>query len=210
VVLFAGYGVALAFFNYIRPNVQDRLLANKEYIFIIPIVIVCSCTPGTLSLSRGLSRYTISFNLGIGTGYVLSKDFSRTLSTDQGTFLQLWGTGDWWKTVRTAFTSWCCQQPSVLPVHPAEEGRPGQDLYGRPRGHDGGVRRCLRKHGYGSCVPVPRTYAVPSGRLAAPNKVANLLGKDISGGGVFPPPLLVDVGLLRARILLQALAPPQA
>jgi hypothetical protein len=46
--------------------------------------------------------------------------------------------------------------------------------------------------------------------LAAPNKVANLLGKDISGGGVFPPPLLFDVDLLRARILLQALAQPQA
>jgi hypothetical protein len=98
--LYAGYGVALAFFNYIRPNVQDRLLANKEYIFIIPIVIGLLMYTRYIKPVAWLSRYTISFNLGIGTGYVLSKDF-KPYFVDQirATFLQLWGTGDWWKTV---------------------------------------------------------------------------------------------------------------
>jgi len=98
--LYAGYGVALAFFNYIRPNVQDRLLANKEYIFIIPIVIGLLMYTRYIKPVAWLSRYTISFNLGIGTGYVLSKNF-KPYFVDQirATFLQLWGTGDWWKTV---------------------------------------------------------------------------------------------------------------
>ncbi len=98
--LYAGYGVALAFFNYIRPNVQDRLLAKKEYIFLIPILIGLLMYTRYIKPVAWLSRYTISFNLGIGTGYVLSKDF-KPYFVDQirATFLQLWGTGDWWKTV---------------------------------------------------------------------------------------------------------------
>jgi len=98
--LYAGYGVALAFFNYIRPNVQDRLLAKKEYIFLIPILIGLLMYTRYIKPVAWLSRYTISFNLGIGTGYVLSKNF-KPYFVDQirATFLQLWGTGDWWKTV---------------------------------------------------------------------------------------------------------------
>jgi len=98
--LYAGYGVALAFFNYIRPNVEDRLLAKKEYIFLIPILIGLLMYTRYIKPVAWLSRYTISFNLGIGTGYVLSKDF-KPYFVDQirATFLQLWGTGDWWKTV---------------------------------------------------------------------------------------------------------------
>jgi len=96
--LFAGYGVALAFFNYIRPNVEDRLLAKKEYIFLIPILIGLLMYTRYIKPIAWLSRYTISFNLGIGTGYVLSKDF-KPFFVDQirATFLQLWGVSDWWK-----------------------------------------------------------------------------------------------------------------
>ena len=98
--LFAGYGVALTFFNYIRPNVQDKILAKGLYIYLIPIAIGLLIYTRYIKSIAWLSRYTICFNLGIGTGYVLSKDF-KPYFVDQvkATFLMLWGTGNWWKTV---------------------------------------------------------------------------------------------------------------
>ncbi len=98
--LFAGYGVALAFFNYIRPNVQDNLMKKGQYIYLIPIILGLLMYTRYIKPIAWLARYTISFNLGIGTGYVLSKDF-KPFFVDQvkATFLLLWGTGDWWKTL---------------------------------------------------------------------------------------------------------------
>jgi hypothetical protein len=96
--LYAGYGVALAYFNYIQPNVTTRLMKNHEYIFLIPITIGLLMYTRYIKPIAWLSRYTISFNLGIGTGYVLSKDF-KPFFVDQvrATFLKLWGVPDWWK-----------------------------------------------------------------------------------------------------------------
>lgn len=96
--LYAGYTVALQYYNYIRPNVQDRLLKNKEYIFLIPILIGLLMYTRYIKPIAWLARYTISFNLGIGTGYVLSKDM-KPFFVDQvkATFLKLWGVSDWWK-----------------------------------------------------------------------------------------------------------------
>jgi len=98
--LYAGYTVALSFFNYIRPNIQDRLMAKKEYIFLIPIAMGILMYTRYIKPIAWLSRYPIAFQLGIGTGYVLSKDF-KPFFVDQirATFLPLWGTGDWWETV---------------------------------------------------------------------------------------------------------------
>jgi hypothetical protein len=101
--LFAGYGVALTYFSYIRPNVQDKLMAKGQYIYLIPIAMGLLIYTRYIKSIAWLSRYTICFNLGIGTGYVLSKDF-KPYFVDQvkATFLLLWGTGDWWKT----FSNW--------------------------------------------------------------------------------------------------------
>lgn len=98
--LFAGYGVALTFFNYIRPNVTDKIIAKGLYSYLIPIGIGLLIYTRYIKSISWLSRYTICFQLGIGSGYVLAKDF-KPFFVDQvrATFLLLWGTGDWWKTV---------------------------------------------------------------------------------------------------------------
>jgi len=101
--LFAGYFVALTYFNYLRPNITDRLIKKGEYLLLIPIVIGLLIYTRYIRSIAWLSRYTICFNLGIGCGYVLSKDF-KPFFVDQvkATFLLLWGTGNWWKT----FSNW--------------------------------------------------------------------------------------------------------
>lgn len=97
--LFAGYTVALAFFNYIRPNVKDELIGKGELHWIVPIVVGLLMYTRYVKSIAWLSRYSLCFTLGIGTGYVLSKDM-KPFFVDQvrATFLPLWGTGDWWTT----------------------------------------------------------------------------------------------------------------
>lgn len=97
--LFAGYTVALSYFNYVRPNVKDQLIGKGELHWIVPIVVGLLMYTRYIKPIAWLSRYSLCFTLGIGTGYVLSKDM-KPFFVDQvrATFLPLWGTGDWWKT----------------------------------------------------------------------------------------------------------------
>ena len=98
--LYAGYGVVVTWFNYIRTNVETDILGGKHLSYLIPIVVGLLIYTRYVKSISWLSRYTICFNLGIGTGYVLAKDF-KPYFVDQvrATFLLLWGTGNWWKTV---------------------------------------------------------------------------------------------------------------
>ncbi len=98
--LYSGYGVVVTWFNYIRTNVTTDILGGKHLSYIIPIIIGLLIYTRYVKSIAWLSRYTICFNLGIGCGYVLAKDF-KPYFVDQvrATFLLLWGTGDWWKTV---------------------------------------------------------------------------------------------------------------
>lgn len=97
--LFAGYGVALAYFNYIRPNWQDKIMKG-DLIWLVPALLGLLMYTRYIKPIAWLARYTICFNLGIGSGYVLSKDF-KPFFVDQvrSTFLPLWGLTDWWKMV---------------------------------------------------------------------------------------------------------------
>ncbi len=98
--LWAGYTVALSFFQYIRPTIQDSIIAKGELHWLVPIVVGLLMYTRYIKSIAWLSRYSLCFTLGIGTGYVLSKDM-KPLFMDQvrATFLKLWGTGDWWVTV---------------------------------------------------------------------------------------------------------------
>jgi hypothetical protein len=98
--LYAGYGVALTYFNYIRLNVTTDIARDGKYILLVPIFIGLLIYTRYMKPIAWLSRYTICFQLGIGSGYVLAKDF-KPFFVDQirATFLQLWGNGDWWVDV---------------------------------------------------------------------------------------------------------------
>lgn len=98
--LYAGYGVALTYFNYIRQNVTKGLMTDGEWSLLIPIIIGVLIYTRYIKSISWLSRYTICFQLGIGSGYVLAKDF-KPFFVDQvrATFLPLWGSGDWWVDV---------------------------------------------------------------------------------------------------------------
>jgi len=98
--LFAGYTVAVQWFNYIRPSFQTRILQEGKIYYIIPIIIGLLIYTRYFKSIAWLSRYHICFLLGIGSGYILSTSF-KPLFIDQirATFLPLWGTGDWWLNV---------------------------------------------------------------------------------------------------------------
>ena len=98
--LYAGYAVAVQWFNYIRPSFQKQILAEGKWYYIIPIILGLLIYTRYIKQIAWLSRYHICFLLGIGSGYVLATTF-KPLFIDQirATFLPLWGTGDWWTSV---------------------------------------------------------------------------------------------------------------
>jgi len=98
--LWAGYTVALAFFQYIRPTIVDSIIGKGELHWLVPMVVGLLMYTRYVKSIAWLSRYSLCFTLGIGTGYVLSKDM-KPLFMDQirATFLKLWGVSDWWVLV---------------------------------------------------------------------------------------------------------------
>ncbi len=98
--LYAGYTVALQWFQYIRPSFQYRILEQGKWWYILPIFLGLLIYMRYIRSVNWISRYHICFLLGIGSAYVLTTEF-KPLFLDQirATFLPLWVAGDWWQSV---------------------------------------------------------------------------------------------------------------
>ena len=72
--LAAGYGVVATVDGYIRPTIKTDLMKNGEWLLLIPIVLGCMIYTRYIKSIAYLSRWTMAFFLGIGSGYVLTKD----------------------------------------------------------------------------------------------------------------------------------------
>jgi len=88
--LFAGYNVMMNWFNYGKPTIYTRILKDGQWTYVIPIIIGLIIYTRYIKSIAWMSRYTLSFLLGIGAGYVLTKDF-KALFLDQvaATFVNL-------------------------------------------------------------------------------------------------------------------------
>lgn len=98
--LYAGYVVALQWFQYIRPSFQLRILEEGKWWYVFPIIIGLMIYTRYIRPIAWVSRYHICFLLGIGSAYFLTTQF-KPMFIDQirATFLPLWVAGDWWKSV---------------------------------------------------------------------------------------------------------------
>lgn len=94
----AAYGVGMAWFNYGRPNIEAIQKGNISY--IIPIIIGLMIYTRYIKSLAWISRYTISFTVGTGAGYILSRDF-RTNIVNQlaATFKPFWVPGNISETI---------------------------------------------------------------------------------------------------------------
>ena len=76
----AGYLVVVNWFTLLKPTVSDEIAA-KAFSLIIPLIL------GLLVYTRysksvgWLSRYSMAFMMGVGSGYVLAKDFKPLFLT---------------------------------------------------------------------------------------------------------------------------------
>jgi hypothetical protein len=71
----AGYGVVATVDAYIRPTIKTDLLQKGNWLLLIPIVLGLLMYTRYVKSIAYLSRWTMAFFLGIGSGYVLTKDF---------------------------------------------------------------------------------------------------------------------------------------
>jgi hypothetical protein len=98
--LYAGYTVALQWFQYIRPSIQLRIMQEGKWWYIFPVLIGLMIYTRYVRPIAWISRYHICFLLGIGSAYYLTTQF-KPMFIDQirATFLPLWVAGDWWQSV---------------------------------------------------------------------------------------------------------------
>lgn len=69
----AGYMVTANWFNWIRPNAQA--IINGRYLLIVPFILGLLVYTRYFKPIAWMSRLAIAFNLGVGSGLILSRDF---------------------------------------------------------------------------------------------------------------------------------------
>lgn len=79
--LYAGYMVVINWFNYGKPTLVTSIGQKGQWQLIIPVLIGLLIYTRYFKSIAWMSRYTISFLLGVGSGYVLTKDFKSLFIT---------------------------------------------------------------------------------------------------------------------------------
>lgn len=79
--IYAGYMVVINWFNYGRPTLFTTIAKEGKWTYIIPVIIGLMIYTRYFKSIAWMSRYTMSFLLGVGAGYVLTKDFKSLFIT---------------------------------------------------------------------------------------------------------------------------------
>ena len=75
----AGYMVTANWFNWIQPNLRE--IGDGRYLLIVPFLIGLLIYTRYVKSVAWLSRIAIAFNLGVASGFILSKDFKPLFLT---------------------------------------------------------------------------------------------------------------------------------
>jgi hypothetical protein len=101
--LYAGYMVVINWFNYGRPTITTYIMKNGQWEFVIPILVGLLIYTRYFKSVAWMSRYTMSFVLGYGAGYILKTDFKSLFLTQMvATFRPLWVAGN----LQATFNNW--------------------------------------------------------------------------------------------------------
>ncbi len=91
----AGYLVVVNWFSFLKPTIAGDIVEKGNYSLIIPMILGLLVYTRYIKNYSWLSRYSVSFMMGIGAGYVLSKDFKPLfLAQAKATMLPLWVEGN--------------------------------------------------------------------------------------------------------------------
>ncbi len=93
VAILAGHAVVINWFNFQKPTLTGRLAAG-EYSLLIPLFIAALMYFRYSKKYSWLARYSMSFVMGIGAAYVLTKNLKPMFLTQaRATMLPLWVPG---------------------------------------------------------------------------------------------------------------------
>jgi len=75
----AGYFVAVTYGNYIKPTVTVDIIQNGRWHYVIPAVLGLLIYTRFTTKYSWVSRYPVSFTMGVGAGIVLTKTWKPML-----------------------------------------------------------------------------------------------------------------------------------
>ncbi len=85
----AANGIVLSFNNYIKPAVATDIIRDGKYLQVIPILIGLLMYARFIKKISWLQRIPMGFWVGVGSGYILTKNPGLFLSQVQATFMSL-------------------------------------------------------------------------------------------------------------------------
>jgi hypothetical protein len=100
IALAFAYGIALQYFNYMQPQLPK--IAHGQWGLALAIVMGLLIYARYIKPIEYLSRWSVSYFVGYGAGYVLAFSPAVFLGQVNGGFVRLWGT----KTASLAVDNW--------------------------------------------------------------------------------------------------------
>jgi len=98
--LYAGYMVVINWYNYGKPTIMTSILKEGKWDLVLPIILGLLIYTRYFKSVAWISRYTMSFMLGVGSGYILKNDFrSLFLTQIVATFKPLYVAGNFQTTL---------------------------------------------------------------------------------------------------------------
>lgn len=95
-----GYGVGVTYHTYLRPTLMIDIAQKGNWGLIVPVVLGLMMYTKFSKTYSYLSRWTVAFFLGVGSGIVLTRDFKAYLLNQvQATFQPLFVPGNLAATV---------------------------------------------------------------------------------------------------------------
>lgn len=101
--MLAGHTIVINWFNFMKPTLVTRIGSEKQFTLLIPLIMAGMMYFRYSKKYAWVARYSMGFLMGIGAGYVLTKDFKPFfLMQARATMLPLWVPGD----MATTFNNW--------------------------------------------------------------------------------------------------------
>ncbi len=100
VAILAGHAVVVNWFSFQKPTLVGRLAENHEYSVLIPLFLAALMYFRYSKKQAWVARYSMSFVMGIGAAYVLTKNLKPMFLTQaKATMISLWVEGNWQSTL---------------------------------------------------------------------------------------------------------------
>jgi len=85
----AAHGIVLTYHNYIKPTVTVDIMRDSKYVYVLPLLLGLLIYARFFRQAAWLARFPMALWLGVGAGYVITRQPGLLITQTQASFLKL-------------------------------------------------------------------------------------------------------------------------